>query len=553
MFGRSVGMTSHDFSLSGDQERGRQLLLDRFKHAVRTGHEPRIEDFLPADVRLRHDLIVELIRIELEHRIQAGGEVRIDQYGTQFAELSRNELLDLARAEFQIRKGSDPELSLDDFASRYPDWAAALSGKGVKPGAPPQVVIEVVEGPHRDQRFEFDQHATLLVGRSSSAQLCLHDDAYFSRFHFRLEINPPDVYFIDLGSRNGTAVNGRRVKERRLHDGDIISGGMTKLRLRVLRDNPSSQSLKATVYQHATAAASKTIFGTQTDGDTAGDTRIPMIPGYDIVAELGTGGMGIVYHAIQKSSSKDVALKVILPQHATSEHAMQLFAREVNNLCQLNHRRIVGFKEFGMHAGQMYLAMEYVKTVDLNSIIGAISKRAALRIPCAIACQVLEALEYAHAKSLVHRDIKPTNILLSKPNKKLHVKLADFGVSKNYFSAGFSEMTSEHESRGTLAYMPPEQIIDCRYAKPPADIYAVGATLYYFLSGTPLFDFTTASCAFAMVLEAEPIPLEERLPDCPPELSAIIHRALAKDPEKRFGTAKEMRQSLEPFSRKRRS
>ena len=542
-------MTAHEFSMSGDQERGRQLLIARFESAVRTGNEPRIEDFLPADSHLRHDLIVELIRIELEHRVESGEDVRIEDYGSQFAELSKNELLDLVRTEYRLRKKSDPHLSLSDFASRYPDWAAALSEK---PEQRPHVVIEVIEGPHRNLRFEFNEHATLLVGRSASAQLCLEDDVYFSRFHFRLEINPPDCYFIDLGSKNGTAVNGTRVKEQRLQHGDVISGGLTKLRLHVVRDKPPPQSLKATVYQQATAAASKTLFGRDADDASSNTKHVPSIPGYEVVEELGRGGMGVVYRAIEKATSKDVALKVILPQHATSDHAMQLFAREVNNLCRLNHRRIVGFKEFGMSGGQLFLAMEYVKTVDFSSILGSLSERSAIRIPCAIACQVLDALAYAHSRSLVHRDIKPTNILLSKPHRRLHVKLADFGVSKNYLSAGFSEMTSEHESRGTLAYMPPEQIIDCRYAKPAADIYAIGATLYYLLTGTALFEFTTASCAFAMVLESDPIPLRERLPDCPPKLAAIVHRALEKEPEKRFQSANEMRRALEPFSKKRR-
>jgi serine/threonine-protein kinase len=113
-------------------------------------------------------------------------------------------------------------------------------------------------------------------------------------------------------------------------------------------------------------------------------------------------------------------------------------------------------------------------------------------------------------------------------------------------------MTSENESRGTLAYMPPEQIIDCRSAKPPPTSTRSGATLYYFLAGTPLFDFTTASCAFAMVLEANPIPLGDRLDGCPAELSAIVHRALEKDPNKRFQSADEMRRALEPFSKRRR-
>ncbi|MGE3316100.1 MAG: protein kinase [Planctomycetaceae bacterium] len=541
-------MTLFSYSMSPDQDRGKQLLVARFENALRGGHEPRIQDFLPADTRFRHELVLDLIRVELQHRIDSGAPLQVDQYGTQFAELTRNDLLDLARAEYRFRKNREPGLSLADFVARYPAWAKELSEH---PDPRPRVVIEVTEGPHQNQRFEFDGHATLIVGRSASAQLCLKDDAYFSRFQFRLEVNPPDCNFIDLGSKNGTFVNGMRVKECRLKDGDVISGGFTKMRVRVVRDQGLPQSLQATIYQHATAVASKTQITTDADADPTMAVELPSIPGYEVKEELGRGGMGIVYRAVQKATAQEVALKLILPQHAASDHAMQLFAREVNNLCHLNHRRIVGFKEFGLLNGQLFLVMEYVKTVELSEIFDPLSPRSAIRVPCAIGCQVLEALEYAHSHSLVHRDIKPTNILLSKPNKKLHVKLADFGVSKNYLGAGFSELTTENESRGTLAYMPPEQIIDCRSAKPAADIYSVGATLYYFLSGRPLFDFTTASCAFAMVLESEPIPLSDRLENCPEELEAIVHRALEKDPERRFLSAEEMRRALEPFSKRR--
>lgn len=414
------------------------------------------------------------------------------------------------------------------------------------------VVIEVTEGPHRSLRFEINEHTTLLAGRSTSAQLCLKDDPYFSRFHFRLELNPPNCYFVDLGSKNGTEINGQRATERFLIDGDIISGGRTKLRLSVFPDENKQPSLKTTVRQPALARLPEQYIVKSREADEDTPASIPWrIPGYDILEEIGRGGMGVVYRGIQKATSQEVALKVILPHQDASDRALQLFLREVNNLCQLNHRRIVAFKEFGIFGGQLFLAMEYVKTIELRSVLDELSERATIRIPCAIACQVLEALEYAHARSLVHRDIKPTNILLSKPSKKLRVKLADFGLSKNYLNAGFSGMTSEGESRGTLAFMPPEQVIDSRYAKPSADVYAVGATLYSLLCNQPHIDFRPGQSAFAAVLEVDPVPLRDRRSDIPGELAAIVHRALQKEPEQRYQSAEEMRQALEPFAKRR--
>jgi serine/threonine protein kinase len=135
----------------------------------------------------------------------------------------------------------------------------------------------------------------------------------------------------------------------------------------------------------------------------------------------------------------------------------------------------------------------------------------------------------------------------------LRAKVADFGLAKNYVNAGFSAMTLEGDIRGTLSYSAPEQIIDSRYAKPPCDIYSVGATLYEYISGELPHEFKTGRSQIVTILEAEPIPLRERCPFVPAELAAAIHRALAKDPADRFSSAEEMRLALLPYSKRSQS
>src|SRR5579859_4435183 len=141
--------------------------------------------------------------------------------------------------------------------------------------------------------------------------------------------------------------------------------------------------------------------------------------------------------------------------------------------------------------------------------------------------------------SIVHRDIKPENVLLFRKNRKLNAKLADFGLAKNYAYAGLSEISHEGDLRGTIAYMPPELVVDCRDARPAGDIYSVGATLYYYLTRQFPFEFGRRN-KLAVVLEDEPVPLAKRVPDIPKELAKIVHRAMAKEPADRFTSAAEM-------------
>ncbi len=425
----------------------------------------------------------------------------------------------------------------------------------VRPGGsgPNRVVVEAVSGPHAGERHEFSGHQTLVVGRAAAAQLSLNRDPYFSRHHFCLEINPPDCFFRDLGSRNGTYLNGERCTERRLRDGDVISGGSTRLTVSLTQEAcdtaPGALSVTSVPGRGGDGGQGD---GGQSDGPAAGDPSFQMVPGYEVFEEIGRGGMGAVYRAIQKSTAKQVALKVILPMHAVEEDANRFFIREASLLGQLDHPRIVRFHEFGMAAGQLFLAMEYVPKIDLQEILRTQSEPSRIRICCAIACQVLEALSYAHTRSLVHRDIKPSNILVYQPQQKLRVKLADFGLTKNYMNAGFSGMTLEGDIRGTLRYIPPEQVIDSRYAKPASDIYALGATLYEYLCGKPPFDYAVGQKQILAILEEDAPPLRERCPRAPAELATILERALAKDPLNRFSSAEEMRQALLPFSKRKR-
>ena len=413
------------------------------------------------------------------------------------------------------------------------------------------VTMVVTSGPHRGQRFQFNQHDTFVAGRSQNTHLSLPDDPRISRYHFRLEIRPPECYLVDLDSRNGTCVNETRVTDCFLKHDDVVSLGHTKIRVEIEKaELASDTSAAATVLTNRETQESGTTSGPSTSGSSGIGNWQP-VPGYELVEKLGEGTMGTVYRAIQKSTAQRVAVKLIVPERAGCEQDIQLFLREASVLSRLDHPRIIKFRELGMAAGQFFFVMEEVPTVDFPSLLAQQTSESRVRICCGITCQILEALGYAHSLSIVHRDIKPANVLITRPGRKLKCKLADFGLAKNYANAGFSEITRDGEARGTIAFMPPEQLIDCRQAKPAADIYSVGATLYHYLAGEFPFEFSDDRSAFAQILQDEFVPLNHRLPEIPQELAAMVHRALARDPVDRFASAQEMRQSLLPFSKRR--
>jgi serine/threonine-protein kinase len=392
------------------------------------------------------------------------------------------------------------------------------------------VVWEVVEGAQAGRRFEFDRHDTLLVGRCPTAQLCLLDDPHFSRNHLLLEVNPPHALVRDLGSTNGTFVNGKRVTEAVLRHGDIVSGGRTRIRFSVV----GGGELETVAIPRPTQA-----------NQPAGN--LPLVDGYEILRRLAQGGMGVVYLARQQATGKEVALKLIVPESAANELAMRRFLREASVLSQLDHKRIVRFHELGLSQGRFFFAMEYVEAIDLMAELRQRDDASRIKTACGIICQALEGLSYAHERSFVHRDIKPGNILVGRQEGRLRAKIADFGLAKNFEGAGFSGMTCVGQAVGTVAFMAPEQIRHCREAKPAVDIYAAGATLYWLLCENFVYHFPKGRDPLAVILEDEPVPLLKRS-FVPAGLSEVVQRSLAKDPAERFPSAPAMWKALAPYA-----
>ena len=380
-----------------------------------------------------------------------------------------------------------------------------------------KITLTVTEGPHQGASFEFREHDTFLV-----------------------EVNPPLCQLMDMASTNGVWINGKKAQTADLRDGDRIQAGNTLLTFAIVPD-----AVQADV---STNLWPGTYVG---QSDTAPDhvAGVSRYPGFAIDRTLGEGGMGVVHLARRESDGLPVALKVIRPAHAADDLVLSRFLREASILRKLDHRHIVRFLKIGFAHGQIYFAMEFVEGKNAADLINAKGPMP-IEVAAGLGCQALEALQYAHDLGFVHRDIKPENILLSKHDGKTRLKLADFGLARIYHDSSLSGLSVTGQAGGTLAYMPPEQIPHFRDAKPPADLYALGATLYNLLTGARLFDFRGRTDKLvAMILNEEPIPLQSRRPEVPDGLAEIIHKALEKKPEDRFVNAATMRAALRPFAK----
>ena len=262
---------------------------------------------------------------------------------------------------------------------------------------------------------------------------------------------------------------------------------------------------------------------------------------YDVEREIGRGGMGVVYRAIDKRLKRPVAIKLLPPELAFRRDIRQRFQREAETAAQLSHPNIVPIYSVDEIGNLVFFVMACVDGDNLATQLrlrGPLPPEEVRRY----LTEVAEALAYAHARGVIHRDIKPDNILIDALDGRALV--TDFGIARAAEGGEGARLTATGLAIGTPAYMSPEQASGDRDVDGRSDLYSLGVVAYQMLTGEPPFTGNTTPVLLVKHLSEVPVPVEERRPDTPPMLAAMVMRLLEKEPEHRFQSATDFAQVL---------
>ena len=397
-------------------------------------------------------------------------------------------------------------------------------------------VLVAILGDREWERFELPLAGPCRIGRSPRCEIALSDPGV-SKNHCAVEHVRGSWTLRDLGSLNGTFVNGVQIREHRLETDDEIRVGGTTFRFDVAQIPEGRPKPMPTPGESSSTAGGADAVPDRMLGRTLGQ--------YRLLSCVGRGGMGDVYRGVHVATGQTVAVKVFRADLSADRDAIRRFVRSARTAVTLFHPNLVAVHDVDHARGVYFLVMEFVDGRDLELILDDLAPGQGMRPgPCVhIAAQIASALEYAHQNGIVHRDVKPGNILLRAD----HIaKLTDVCLLKAMDESGMrTGITRSGMTMGTIDYMPPEQILDAKRVDHRADIYALGATLYHMLAGSPAFPDARRSDKIQSVLAGEARPLRVHAPGLPDELYEAVETAMATQADQRYPTAAAMLRGLE--------
>ncbi|MBM4070239.1 MAG: serine/threonine protein kinase [Planctomycetes bacterium] len=314
-----------------------------------------------------------------------------------------------------------------------------------------------------------------------------------------------------------------------------------------IRELAAAADPQATIGPRAEAAPAELSTIAPGDKMPSAGSRVGYFGDYELLSEIARGGMGVVFCARQVSLNRIVALKMILAGQLASAQEVQRFQAEARTAANLQHANIVAIHEVGEHDGQHYFSMDYVEGRNLTDMVrdSPLPPHEAARYVKLCA----EAIHYAHQQGTLHRDLKPSNVLIDKFDQP---RVTDFGLAKQLAGEPGASAPAFHTQTGaavgTPSYMPPEQAsADRGKLGPASDVYSLGAVLYELVTGRPPFRAATPMDTLLQVLSSEPAAPRLVNPSLSRDLETIVLKCLAKEPEKRYASAKDLADDLQAY------
>ncbi|MEK7487477.1 MAG: FHA domain-containing serine/threonine-protein kinase [Planctomycetota bacterium] len=405
----------------------------------------------------------------------------------------------------------------------------------------------VLQGKQIGTHLDLEEGKEFFLGRKKDCELYLQDDL-LSRRHCRLFFKQGTLFIEDMKSLNGTLVNGNAISFCPLALGDIISIGE-----HLLKCESEDAVFQSTAEQILCCRCGASIAFPQSKPPyicsrcyhnyTKTKDRhqnLGTFGPYEIQSLLGEGGIGAVYFAIDSRNGTRLALKILKDATATSEAYRKRFEREAKIYTKLSHSNLIKMYETGKINESLFIAMEYVSGQNLHDYVGRMGP-----LTCVQALQILkqttDGIAYAHEAGVIHRDIKPGNILIAS---NLEVKVVDFGLGKVLDAAMMTEFTSEGSGLGSLMYASPEQIVDARHVNELTDIYGLGATLYFTLTAVHPFAASTPTETLIKIqngnLDYQAFPKQTA-----PRVIALIEKSLRLNPQHRYPSARDLNIEVE--------
>ncbi|TAE60078.1 MAG: FHA domain-containing protein [Nostocales cyanobacterium] len=454
------------------------------------------------------------------------------------------------------------------------------------------ITLTITTGKLAGKTYTFDQRTNFILGRSDDCDLSIPDEFYrrVSRYHCVLDINPPEIKIKDLGSLNGTYINKHKIGQREsnqaakdtisselpeyeLKDGDEITLGDMVLRVtiennvkvnshdqndQVALPKPNNYQPKLKPNNTETAKISnvaKTLIKLANEDNK----NLALLCNYELIKLIGKNSFGEVYLVQHNQTRATAALKIMIPSVVEEESRIKKFAQEIENLQTLKHPHIVDILGYGYGEKVFFILMEYHKLGNVCNLMKQLGGKIPVPMALGIILQVLDGLNYAHSqevpyiklangnvnkgKGLLHRNLKPDNILLSTINRKLVAKVSDHGLAKSFYIAGLSgQAVTKIKKDGEPLFIPRQQVLKFQECKPDVDVWASAACLYNMLTGCLPRDFGNEP--WLDVLQNDPVPIRQRDDSIPTRLAEVIDLALVEKPHIHFQSAAAFKQAL---------